>query len=211
MKQMGLPEIINQLKRVKQRERHKIRYVYHQSRLSYQDARQVYSELDKQGQNLTQLPEESTQRLANLKQSLTEVSIKLFEYDSYLRDLQDHRTAIETNATNYEKCLNQLLTVPEDDLGFWQDFLKKDCKYFQEQIQTDLNYLNPGRDLFQQLIATVRGIVEIEQAESDRDLEKTLREKEEAAERREKKLEESRRKKRRRLTHGKKDYNFGLP
>ena len=174
--------------------RHKIRYAYHDSRLYYKKARKYYSELEKEGQNLAQLPEDLEKRLANLKYSLTQVSTKLFDYEFHLRELQAYLTAIKTNATNYKQCLNQLPTLPEDDLGFWQDFLKKDCNHFQAQIQTDLKYLNPGRDLFQQLITTIRGIVEIEQAESDRALEKTLREKEEAAERREKKLEESRRK-----------------
>lgn len=157
---------------------HKLRYVDRQSRLSYQDARQIYSELEKQGQNLTQLPLESEQRLLKLKRSLTELSAKVFEYDCHLRDLQAHRTTIETNATNYEQCLNKLPTQPDDDLEFWQDFLRSDCNQFQKQIQTDLSYLNPGRELFQQLIAAIRGVVEIEQAESDRQYLQQLRENE---------------------------------
>ena len=44
------------------------------------------------------------------------------------------------------------------------------------------------------MLGTIRGIVEIEQAESDRALATALREKEEAAEKREKQLEEIRRK-----------------
>ena len=167
---------------------HKINYVYYQSRISYQDARQQYSELENQGQNLTQLPEDLQERLTLLKQSLTEVSTKFFKYESQLRDLQAHRTAIETNVSNYQRCLSQLPNQSDDDLGFWEDFLTIDCDKFQKQIQTDLNYLNPGRELFQQLIATIRGIVEIEQAQSDRALAKALREKEEGAEEREKRI-----------------------
>jgi hypothetical protein len=44
----------------------------------------------------------------------------------------------------------------------------------QEQIQTDINYLTPGQELFGQFVDTIRGIVEIEQAKSDRSLETTV-------------------------------------
>ena len=56
----------------------------------------------------------------------------------------------------------------------WQDFIKKDCKKWQEQIQTDINYLTPGQELFEQFVDTIRGIVEIRQTESDRSLENTI-------------------------------------
>jgi hypothetical protein len=37
-----------------------------------------------------------------------------------------------------------------------------------------MSYLTVGRQLFQQMMETIRGIVEIEQAESDRNLQKTI-------------------------------------
>ncbi|ODG99709.1 hypothetical protein A4S05_36935 [Nostoc sp. KVJ20] len=45
---------------------------------------------------------------------------------------------------------------------------------FVEQINTNLAYLTPGQNLFDQMIATIRGIVEVEQAKRDRSLEKTI-------------------------------------
>ncbi|MEA5623069.1 hypothetical protein [Nostoc sp. UHCC 0251] len=56
----------------------------------------------------------------------------------------------------------------------WQDFINKDCKKWQEQIQTYINYLTPGQELFGQLVDTIRGIVETEQTERDRSLENTI-------------------------------------
>lgn len=45
---------------------------------------------------------------------------------------------------------------------------------FIEQINTDLAYLTSGQNLFEQLIESIRGIVEIEQTKRDRSLEKTV-------------------------------------
>jgi hypothetical protein len=42
---------------------------------------------------------------------------------------------------------------------------------YAKQIQTDINYLAPGQELFGQFVDTIRGIVETQQAERDRSLE----------------------------------------
>ncbi|MFN6495483.1 MAG: hypothetical protein RMX65_000225 [Nostoc sp. DedQUE01] len=78
-------------------------------------------------------------------------------------------TAITTNITNYRICLENIQTIDSGNSPqSWQDFINKDCKKWQEQVQTDINYLAPGQELFGQLVDTIRGIVETEQAESDR-------------------------------------------
>ena len=46
---------------------------------------------------------------------------------------------------------------------------------YQRQIEIDLNYLIASQDLFQQSISTVRGMVEIEQVEFDREKEERER------------------------------------
>lgn len=53
-------------------------------------------------------------------------------------------------------------------------FLKRTNATFIEQINVDLSYLTPGEKLFDQMISTIRGIVEIEQAERDRNLQNTV-------------------------------------
>lgn len=150
--------------------RHKIRYVYYQSRLCYQDAREQYSELEKQGQSYSQLltQPEAEARLASLKQSLAQVSTAIFAYDTELRNLQTHLTTIETNSFNYQRCLERLPLQNGDNIENWQHFLSRETEKYRQQIQTDLNYLRPGRTLFDQLIATLLGITDIEQVERDR-------------------------------------------
>ena len=64
--------------------------------------------------------------------------------------------------------------VTENSPQSWQDFLNKECQKWEKQIATDINYLVPGKELFGQLIDTIRGIVETQQAERDRSLENTI-------------------------------------
>jgi hypothetical protein len=54
--------------------------------------------------------------------------------------------------------------------SFWE--LAKDT--YVEQINIDLGYLQPSQNLFDQMINTIRGIVEIEQTKSDRSLENRI-------------------------------------
>ncbi|MEA5603654.1 hypothetical protein VB732_21445, partial [Nostoc sp. UHCC 0252] len=76
---------------------------------------------------------------------------------------------------NYTTCLEKIQTIDSGNSPqSWQDFLNKDCKKWQQQIQTDINYLTPGQELFGQFVDIIRGIVETEQTERDRSLENTI-------------------------------------
>jgi hypothetical protein len=52
-------------------------------------------------------------------------------------------------------------------LSFAESYIKK-FNRFQEQINADLGYFEPGSGLLSQAIASIRGLVEIDQAKSDR-------------------------------------------
>jgi hypothetical protein len=150
--------------------RSKILYTYSESRWCNQQARKLYRQLDGKAKGLQHLPSEPTQRLKRLKEWLTELSQTAFDYANHLRDLELHRTTIETNNKNYQLWLNQLKVISlekEDDLEFWQQFMTRNAEKFIEQINTDLSYLLPSQQLFQQMIETIRGIAETEQAERD--------------------------------------------
>ena len=117
--------------------------------------------------------------LTDLKILMAEVPQTNLDYTRCLQDLQIHHTAITTNITNYSICLEKIKEISNDNIPqFWQEFLQKDCHKWQQQIQTDINYLTPGKELFGQLIDTIRGIVETQQAESDRTTQKILQRKE---------------------------------
>ena len=154
--------------------RHKILYAYSESQWCNQQARKLYRQLDGKVKGLQQLPSKPTKRLKQLKEWLTTLSQTAFDYANHLRDLELHRSTIETNHENYQFWLNQLKVVSlekEDNLELWQQFINRK---FIEQINTDLSYLLPSQQLFQQMIDIIRGIVETEQAERDRSLEKTI-------------------------------------
>lgn len=157
--------------------RHKMLYAYSESRWCNQQARRLYRQLESKVKELQQLPSEPTQRLKQLKEWLTQLSQTAFKYANHLRDLEFHRTTIEINSKNHQFLLNQLQAISlknEDNLELWQQFISKNSEKFIEQIRADLSYLLPSQQLFQQMIDTIRGIVETEQAERDRSLEKTI-------------------------------------
>lgn len=90
-----------------------------------------------------------------------------------VRYLQEDRNTIDINAENYAEMLTRIriLCIEDDNLDFWQKFLDLAKNTYQRQIEIDLNYLIASQDLFQQSISTVRGMVEIEQVEFDREKE----------------------------------------
>ena len=174
--------------------RSKILFAYHEARWCYHQTRELYAELQKEAKLFKKLSNQPEERLEQLKHKLSQITPQMFKYAISLRDIEDHKTAIATNTKNYEYWLVKIResSLEDDDLEFLENFLSQACQRFQDQIQVDLSYLTPGQQIFEQMLGTIRGIVEIEQAESDRALSKALREKEEAAETREKQLEEIR-------------------
>ena len=150
--------------------RHKILYSYSQARYCNQQARNIFTNLEKKVNGFKKLPTNTNDKLVLLNQWLLETP-EAFKYANYIRDLQIHRTTIETNKTNYEYLLGKLKNISLkncDDLDFWEQFIKHTQDKLIGQINTDLNYLIPGQQLFDQMVATIRGIVEIEQAQIDR-------------------------------------------
>ncbi|MEC4812763.1 MAG: hypothetical protein SAK29_05750 [Scytonema sp. PMC 1069.18] len=169
---------------------HKILYIYQLARQRYREAREIFSNLDKEIQEFNSLISTNQTQLFELKNLIAKIPTTSFDYTRCLQDLQTHHTAITTNITNYRICLDKIQTIGSGNSPqFWQDFLNKECKKWLEQIQTDINYLTPGKELFGQLVDTIRGIVETQQAESDRTTQDILRQKEEADKRRNENLQ----------------------
>ena len=170
--------------------RSKIHFAYHEARWCYHQTRELYVELEQEVQLFKELSNQPKERLEQLKQKLTQIPPQMFKYARYLRDIEDHKTAISTNFKNYQLWFEKIYEsrIEGDDLEFLENFLSQTCHRFQNQIQVDQNYLKPGQQLFEQMLGTIRGIVEIEQAESDRDLATALREEEKEAKEREKRI-----------------------
>ncbi len=149
---------------------HKILYVYEQSRYCDREARKLYSQLEEKVTALSQQFPNAETQLEIFKDWLKTASQVAFTYETYLRDLEVHQTTININAKNYSWRLNELESslLPGDKLTSFQQFLEITQEQRQEQITVDLAYLNPGKELFRQMLETIRGLVEIDQAQRDR-------------------------------------------
>jgi len=166
---------------------HKIFYIYQQACQRKPEARRIYSKLNRETLNYFNLIAKSDTELDQMKDWLIKIAQDALKYNIYLRDLDAHNTSIRTNIANYRKCLQKITEIGEVP-HYWQTFLNRDCKLWQTQIKTDINFLAPGKDLFEQMIDSIRGIVEIkeakleeekikldaEKAERDRSLERTI-------------------------------------
>ncbi|MBW4680496.1 MAG: hypothetical protein KME19_10305 [Microcoleus vaginatus WJT46-NPBG5] len=153
--------------------RHKITYANHKAHLYYQEAREFYTELNQEVDNFAKSQEET---LENLKQRLKQIPRSAFQYTKLLRDIEDCNTTITTITKNYRAKLEEIRahTLPEDKLEFLENFCNR-TKELQNQIQIDLRYLQPGKQLFEQMIDAIRVIIEInaqEQAKNSEEAEK---------------------------------------
>ncbi|MCT7975859.1 hypothetical protein [Laspinema olomoucense] len=146
--------------------RSKIRFSYHQARTRYRDCRQLYHQLETLMKGLQTLPEDTAEKLTGLQDSLLKINPQAFTYASHIRDMEDQRTTMITNLKNYTTKLEALTTNidGEQEFRFFQAFSHECRSKLLRQIHTDLNYLRPGNALFGHCIATMRGIVEVEQA-----------------------------------------------
>ncbi|MEI1375692.1 hypothetical protein PQG02_03120 [Nostoc sp. UHCC 0926] len=157
--------------------RSKIIYARSEARWCHEQARVAYSDLEKYKQ---EFKEQKNNRIdlkfGKFNQWLQEIPEISFNYVDYLRDLELHRTTIKTNSKNYRLYLEKLnkICLKSDNLEFLSNFLELAEDTFVEQINTNLAYLTPGQNLFDQMIGTIRGIVELEQAKRDRSLEDTI-------------------------------------
>jgi hypothetical protein len=148
---------------------HKIRLITSQVSQEYRDARTLYSQLQENINHSSQLivSNDRQTRLDSLKSDLKKLPKYTLEYSQCLGNMQALSTTLETNIKNYNICLKNLAEIGEIP-EFWHDFIQKSCDRDLLQIQTHLTYLSPTQASLQQSIDTIRGLVEVEQAEIDR-------------------------------------------
>lgn len=159
--------------------RSKILYVYYQAHRCNEEARKLYSQLEEKVAEFSHLKSDRALRLEQLEGWLTELPQIGLTYARYLRDIELHQIAIETNAKNYSYWLKELgdSSIKEiDKLDFLQKFIDGSCQIFQQQIKVNMSYLTAGKQLFQQMIETIRGIVEVDAQKQQADYEKREKE-----------------------------------
>lgn len=110
----------------------------------------------------------TTDELKDLKNKLKGLPQLALKYTRLLRNLEDYQNTIFINESNYSEKLQQIHGIIEsDDYLFLEKFSQQNSPFFQKQIQADLGYFRHGSTLLEQAIASIRGIVEITQAERD--------------------------------------------
>ncbi|MCL1469484.1 DUF3270 domain-containing protein [Argonema antarcticum] len=152
--------------------RAKIVFAYQKSREWYREGQRIASEIETEIPAFAQIEKEPDpeNRLRQLKELLARIRTKVFQYTGCLRNLREYHNTIVNNAENYGEALTgiQSLSLEGDNLEFWQKFLDLAENKYQQQIKADLGYLFPSQELFREMISTIRGMVQIEQVESDR-------------------------------------------
>jgi len=90
-----------------------------------------------------------------------------------LQTLENFDNTISIHDYNYQQKLLEISNrtqIKLEELTTFSLFIEKTTPYLQRQIKADLGYFKHGTDLVETAIASIRGIVEIEQVESDRNL-----------------------------------------
>ncbi|MEG4346299.1 hypothetical protein QUB70_23920 [Microcoleus sp. A003_D6] len=153
--------------------RSKILFVYNQATESYRLGQKIANKLEKLLPEFNQIESEPNReyKLTKLKNLLAAICSLVFDYAQELRYLQEFSTTIDINADTYGKAYARIkaLSIEGDDLQFLRKFRILSDRKYQSQIQKYLNYLMANQDFFQQTISTIRGMVEIEQAQLSRE------------------------------------------
>ncbi len=149
------------------------------SREAYKDIRQRYATIQSTIKDIApKLPKSDlagaspAERLSkndfnHFKEKLRTLPNLDLEYTELLEELERYRVTIEVNSKNYAAKLQQLKEkVPGKSLKFLAFFYNKNSYKFYHQIKVDLRYFSSRSDLVDKAIAAIRGLVEIEQAET---------------------------------------------
>ncbi|MCT7972691.1 hypothetical protein [Laspinema olomoucense] len=161
---------------------------YHKISKSFQDSRMYYEGVDRLVThyettlnpaiqtylNLQKKSPFSATELQNLKTTLKILLKTSLNYTKELRNLEYAHNTIAINSKNYQTSLERMEQQAQRGMEGLRLFHDKEAIAFQEQIRADLNYFYPGSNLLNEAIATIRGLVEIDQAERDRHLEQQI-------------------------------------
>lgn len=157
--------------------RHKVSKAFQDSRDIHKQLKQYYCSLDPILDNIqvqldTANPDpQDTTYLQNLKTQLKQLSADSLIYDRRLRKMKDLLTTININLNNYNETIEQIcakLELDKEELSFWRYFGEETAPYFRGQIEANLSYFDQGTGLIRQAVASIRAIVEIDQAQCDR-------------------------------------------
>ena len=162
--------------------RHKVIKAFQDSRLIHEELDREYRIIEKNMEILQQQFSRGTvltaAQLQEFQEQLKQLFSKAVTYTRLLRKLEDYDNTIALNLNNYTDILSKIcdiLGTDKEELSILNNFSRKTAPYVRSQIAGDLGYFRHGTNLIEQAIASIRGIVEIEQARSDRTNQLALR------------------------------------
>ncbi|WP_017305863.1 hypothetical protein [Spirulina subsalsa] len=158
--------------------RQKITTAYQQSRADfakvkaqYQEIKNIFSEIPQHLNVNEQSARLSTSDLTYLKTQLKKLPKLDLEYMESLSSLKNWHSTLSINHHNYkEKITNIQDKATNHDLSFLSSFGTKNAATLKTQIEDDLSYFDQGSNWADKGINTIRGLVEIDQAEANQDL-----------------------------------------
>lgn len=150
--------------------RHKIVWAYDRSRHHKATLKDAAKHIQ-----LAIADDNSKTDLVALQQDLKSTLNLMTTYAEELIYLEDQKNTIETNLKNYQKKLKRLENPDRDiDLPFLEKFTAIVTDKYLPQITADLASLSPAQKSLENSVRNIEGIINIEQAKSDRNLNQTI-------------------------------------
>ena len=109
-----------------------------------------------------------------LKNALKTILTRSLTFSEIARKLELQQNALTVNIYNYQKSCQQLETQTNQELLLLNSFATREFNTFKQEIESNIKYVSQGSLLIQEAVSTIRGLIEIDQAESARNLEITF-------------------------------------
>ncbi|MCL1467218.1 hypothetical protein [Argonema galeatum] len=154
--------------------RHKIIWAYRETR---QLKKQLAEDFQTSVKELQNLPQQTN--LTKLRAALERCNQTLSNYANNLNYLRMRQAVIEVNLHNYRETLDDITEKAsqfdsETNLTSFREFANLVSQKYQKQIEKDYSSFSPGLGVLENITNNIRGIVEIEQVESDRAFQETV-------------------------------------
>lgn len=151
--------------------RHKIIWAYSQSRILKRRLKDNYQRIQKSVLTIRQ----QRKKPEDLQEALEEILEILGNYAIDLSQLHSQLRTITINLANYRQRLKEFSKVdPNCELTTLAEFSKLAATKYERQVRTDYESLSPGMILLENLMKTIEGIVEINQAKREDRLERAI-------------------------------------
>lgn len=158
--------------------RHKAIWAYWQSRQLKKElkleSREIKNLVDKVKAIAQQIQEKKPLKLEEMQLTLTQVLPLVSSYADRLVLLENQGKTIAVNLENYGRRLASMEEKTNSNLEEWKNFGNFAREKYLRQIESDCINLSPELKVLENLVSTMRGIIDIERAKSDRELTETV-------------------------------------